>query len=863
MPRLSVHHAVRLALFGMGSLLASAAQSQEALEEISVVASPIRDAQAEAIQLQRAADNLVNVIAADTVGRFPDQNSAAAVARLPAVAVQRDQGQERYIQVRGAPNRWTSVSIDGITVVSADEGGNERAFRFDAVPAIMLSAIEVNKSLTADLSAEAIVARVNLATYSPFSQAGISAQGDLARGEMELGGGVQQQGALRLGYSNEAWGFVVGASHYGREQVTDNREFTYKPDNTPATIDIRNYLLERESNGATLGFAFRPAQGHELTAKYIYSDFNDDEQRNQYVFQMPATGSSRPLGGTQTDGAGDLVGVSVRGTFNLGNYRTRNKLALLGGEHELGRWNASWKLAQVDTINATYLPLVLQNMTSATARPSLTYDLSQPNFPVLSLYTTVAGATPGTFARGTALTDFPQANYGLNLLLPLRSVVNSDGTTAKLDLKRDLDWSGTTGSLTFGVASEERRIDGSLLSSAVPTINVTSVVPAANYITNKPWVSGFPRGFGLNYVDNVKMRADLDAHLAALQRAGSYNPDSYIVPTNRYDITETVNSAYASLKLQRGKLQAVAGLRLEDVDLDVKGFVTPAANTFVASSTNSGYSDFYPSLNLKYDLTDSVVLRAAAQRGIARPSFGVVRTGASISDVNLTITGGNPDVKPERTTGGDVSVEWYLAEGALASVGAFYRSVDDVLYDSTKLVTDERFNLGGVDRRGYRYNTTLNGRDGHLQGLELAYLHQWTFLPSPFDGLGFQGNLALLDGEFKTLDGVTNAFPGTSDTIVNASVFYEKYGWSVRLSYQWRDDWAETISLTGLDNEFRQGYENLDLSVRYQVNDRLGLYFDASNLTDETYVVFQGTPKLPTEVEQIGRRFMVGIRARL
>ncbi|QTC91087.1 hypothetical protein [Brevundimonas goettingensis] len=94
---------------------ASDAQAEaQNVEDIVVTGSPIVGSQRAALNQQRNADNLINVIAADTVGQFPDRNSAAALARLPAVAVQRDQGQERYLQVRGGPNRWTSASVDDI-----------------------------------------------------------------------------------------------------------------------------------------------------------------------------------------------------------------------------------------------------------------------------------------------------------------------------------------------------------------------------------------------------------------------------------------------------------------------------------------------------------------------------------------------------------------------------------------------------------------------------------------------------------------------------------------------------------------------------------------------------------------------------
>jgi len=181
----------------------SGQQDATTLDEVVVTGSPIVGSQAAAIRQQRNADNIVNVIAADTVGQFPDQNAAAALSRLPAVAVQRDQGQERYLQIRGAPNRWTSVSIDGINVIGVDEGGTQRAFRFDAVPAVILSALEVNKSLTPDLSAEAIVARVNLRTFSAFDRRGLNIQGDAGSGEMVLGGGRQEQYSLRGSWSGE------------------------------------------------------------------------------------------------------------------------------------------------------------------------------------------------------------------------------------------------------------------------------------------------------------------------------------------------------------------------------------------------------------------------------------------------------------------------------------------------------------------------------------------------------------------------------------------------------------------------------------------------------------------------------------
>ncbi|MFC3077486.1 TonB-dependent receptor [Phenylobacterium terrae] len=865
MIRFDVRSARRALLMGAAgaALAAGAAQAQEGDVEEIVVTGVIVGSQSAALLQQREADNLVNIVAADTIGQFPDQNSAAALARIPAVAVQRDQGQERYLQVRGAPNRWTSVSIDGITAIGVDEAGGQRAFRFDAVPAVILSALEVNKSLTPDLSAEAVVARVNLKTFSPFERRGFNATVEAGLGEMDLGGGKQEQYSARLSWSGERFGIVAAASHYLREQTTDNREFDYDAAGLPTAFDVRNYLVTRENNAALLGVEFRPADGHSLFAKSLYTEFNDDEQRNQYVFQIGSAAS-----GVRGATAGDLVGVPVRGSFNYGEYRNWNLIHTIGGDHEVGGWDASWRINRTETENTTDLPLVLQQYSSSSValRPSLSYDLSDPNFPRISLYRTAPGATAGSFVRGAPLTAVDQSGFNQNLVLPLTSAVSSESWTWKADASRFSVIADREVELGFGVQYDDRRIDGAVLSGVAPPVAIFALFPAVglsfrpgDYVTSEPWNSGFPRGFDVNYVDNERMTADVRAGLAALQARGLYDPALNTAPSDVYSIEEKVLAGYGMAKFEVGPAQVVAGLRVERLDQTIAGFVT-AGTTVTPLTVENDDVEFFPSVNVKFDLTDDLVLRLAGQRAISRPSFGTVRTGASVSDLDGVVSGGNPMLEPELTWGADASLERYLPGAGLASIGAFYRHVDNVLFNTTAVVGDDRYDSAGIDRSGYRYNSTLNGDSGKLYGLELAYVQQFVFLPAPFDGFGVQGNLAFLDGEFTTPDGRKAPFPGTSNTIVNASVYYEKHGLSARLSYQWRDDWVDTLSLVGYGDQYRKAYESLDLSLRYAVNDRVSVFFDANNLTDETFVAFEGDERHPTEVEQIGRRWMAGLR---
>lgn len=218
-----------------------------------------------------------------------------------------------------------------------------------------------------------------------------------------------------------------------------------------------------------------------------------------------------------------------------------------------------------------------------------------------------------------------------------------------------------------------------------------------------------------------------------------------------------------------------------------------------------------------------------------------------------------PDLKPEYTWGLDASLEYYLPGGGIASISAFHRWVDNVLYQNQQAVGTDLYDSDGVDRSAYLLTSTFNGTSGKLYGVEFNYQQQFSFLPSPLDGFGFQGNLALLDGDFDTPTQKNIPFQGLSDTVLNTSLYYEKYGLSARVSYQWRSDWLDTLGGLG-SGEYRNGYDNLDVSVRYAVNDNLTLFADATNLTDAIYMAYQGDESMPTEVEQVGRRYMFGVR---
>lgn len=785
--------------------------------------------------------------------------------------MQRDQGQERYIQIRGAPNRWTSVMIDGVPMIGVDEGGDTRAFRFDAVPAVILSSMVINKSLTPELPADAIVANVDLRTWSPLERKGLHVVGDLGYGFMNLGKGEQRQASLRVSWANDVVGIVLGGSHYRRKQLTDNREVgaydapSSATDTTfgPTEFDIRQYEIERWSNGLFGGVEYEPVAGQKIWAKAIFTEFNDDEQRNQYELRL-----DRAASGTRNLDSGALVGVPMRGSFNYGEYRNRNIIGAIGGDYATDNgFSANVRLNYARTENTSYLPLV-QASTSGLNSPSLTYDRSDPRFPVVSLFNTVLnGATP---ARGTtALTAFNQTslNNAGTIVIAARQATVSDSYTLKLDVSQKMD--GLT--LSAGGLYADRTIVGNNFSFAnVAALGalgsrVGQPFDVNSFVTNRPWTTDFPLGFTLNYVDNRAMREAIDTLLPKLAAAGLYNPDGDVPVTDRYRQLEKTLAGYVMASAELDNLLLTGGVRLEHYRLINSGTVL-VGTLQTPLAVKQTRTDLFPSINARFSFGDDFVMRLSGQRGVSRPAYGAIRVGSSINDTASpgTISGGNPGLEAEYTWGIDGSVEYYLPGNGLISVAGFHRWVDNVFYQNAQIVGSDVFNTGGRDRSGYLLTSTFNGQNGTLYGVEMTYQQQFTFLPSPLDGFGFQGNLTLLDGKFDTqvVNGAQQkgvAFQGLSGTIWNASLYYEKYGFSARASYQWRSDWLDSLGGFG-SGESRKSYGNLDVSLRYQVNDNFTLFADAANLTNETYIAYQDTLEQPTEVERIGSRYLFGMR---
>ncbi|MEL6686520.1 MAG: TonB-dependent receptor [Pseudomonadota bacterium] len=837
MKRLSLRLALALSLSPL-AMTAVAQTSADNDDEIVVTGALIRDSQAAAILAKQNADNIVDIISADTIGRFPDQNLADSLGRVPGLAIERDQGQARFINFRGAPFRYTKIAFDGIDVLGAEDG---RTPRFDAFPSVITSKIEINKAITADMPGEATVGFVNIETFKPFDRAGWGLSAEAGQGRQELGDQGIDKFNGRVSFSNDTFGFVAFGSHNLRGRITDNREYEYADTNGDGTddavvnLDFRSYRGEREDNAYGGRIEFQPTEDNRIFVSTLFSEFIDREERNQFDFDLT---QPVPLGGTAY-----VPTVIVTRLLEDGIYNNSTFTNTLGYDGTHGDWTVSGRLNYTETENETFLPIPF-SAGGVIGGGVDVRDIQNPGF-----VPTLAGQ------NGTDI-DVNTLNFPANFGLIFANAIDTEAWKIKGDLSKEIELGGLPTEIAFGGQYDTREAIGgnTLVFGGFPaSVNI------ADFVTSEPWDSDFFNTIGGLNFDNQALD---DAWDAAADRSFTFDDDSLI------GIEEDIIAVYAKGTTEFDWGNLVYGIRLEQTDFTSSGTLLNDDGTTSAVDAENDYTNFLPSIHANIDLTDELKLRLSGSSGLSRPTYGEARASQSVDPITLEVSGGNPTLDPEESYGIEASLEWYFAPASLLSIGAYHREIDNVIYPGSDTVDGSLFAPGLIaPGTPTTFNSFFNGEDGSITGLELNFLGTAEdLLPSPFDGFGTSFNLTLIDSEFTapTLGNQTFSLPGTSDTIFNASLFWEKFGISARINYQYRDDWLSTTENDSL-TEFWAETERVDASLRYVIprtfgGARVSLALNGNNLTDERDVRFINTIATPNQVEGFGRRWVASIR---
>ena len=900
---------------------ASAGETTNEGGEIVVVGSrPIAESLAAALAVQKASDSLVSVLAADSIGRLPDQNIAQAISRLPGLSVQRDQGQARFVNIRGAPLQWTTLSFDGIYVISP-EG---RDARFDSLPSAIAGQVIVNKAVTPDLNGETIAGNVNIVTRSAFDYKGLHFQAKAGAGFNDLGNGAEYEASAVLSNRWETGvgdiGVLVSGSYYRRYMGTDNFEIdweTVSQDRRPVgsgdnpntlfddgsgprrvwarEIENKFYRLERQNWSVTGRLDWAPDANNRLFATSIYTIFIDDELRDNFradaddrqsnVPSAACTGTTPQLPAPGTTGYADVCtgNTPLRGTIYGVDYDARYRrneprqsiwTNTIGGDHTLSdaitlRWRGNYTRS-IDTANTPYVityqsPGFGSGGSGAPNRVTVNYDLSNPFGSQVGLFRTLRAAN-GQLSRGERLASYLDFPNSLTSIESVQARAVTNAYTAKLELFWKTGLFGDT-LLRFGAQYDNRvktNVENSFEISGANGTPLAGALTAAgltntasSILSSTPYRQTLRPGYSFNLFDDALATRVLDA----AQGVADYEPND----ANFYRVEESVWSGYAMGTTRFDWGNIVYGARIEHIRNSGTAFVFINDDPPVLTTVNTNTTLVFPSAHVNWNVNDQNKVRLSFTTGAARPDYTVANPSFEINDGDEQISGGNPFAVPERARGVDLYWEWYGRNGGFASVGVFYKDVSRALFQASRQFGDTRFDTAGLPRSQYDYSTTVNGGDGYIWGAEGALQLQVDNFASDagfLGGFGIIANVTYNKSRVTTPDGRRIAFPGTSRWVYNVGPYFEKYGVSARVVYQKRTEWLSELGdgSTGGDLFWDTDGE-LDASIRYALTPNFEIYAEGGNLLNGPGRRYVGNKVRTLEYEKFGRRFQAGIRA--
>lgn len=818
-----------------------------------VVTGVITDGVARSLNQQKNADGTVNILSADAIGRYPDPNVAESLQRVQGIAIQRDQGEGRYINVRGAPSSFTAVSVDGVAIPAVSP--STRAVDLDTLPSDIVSTVEVSKTLMPSQDADSIAGAVDIKTRSPFDKRRLAISGYAGGSYNDYGGSDIRAGATVSDVfgPNQTFGALLSLSYSETNRRPDNVEnaWTYNENTKRYWIEeslFKDYETKRTRQALTGALEWRPSEDLRAWVRGSYAEFKDDEYRNTLRFAY-ADGT---IQAGATDQAARFSGARI---YKQLRHRTQNnQITTLntGVERTFGNgaiWDATLSWAKSEQTYPHRDELVYRS-----GSQTLGYDTTDHYQPTYSAFTDPSGyyLNPSnySFRENTFRSNATQQEdvaFRTNYELP--TVIAGRDVTLKFGAKystRDVS------------ADEERYRDRDNTAGALTPL--MSDRPSQNYDYNL----GFKLDHGLVN--------DYFSRIAATSKGAAYRRMPQSVSAD-YTVNEDILAGYGQARFDVGATNVLVGLRVEKTDFEGTAISIPPTGSPVPVSVSRDQTDFFPNLTLRHSFSDNLIGRFALTRAISRPDYTdivprVLETSETVSEdgvskVKTTVSRGNPDLKATLSNNIDLGLEYYLRPLGVISANAFYKDLSD--YRFTLVTSGVPYQPAPT---GAAEVTEAQNADGHLAGIELNWQQTFDFLPSWASGFGVFANLTLTDAEIKTSASYagrnTFTLPGQSDTIYNAALFYERYGLSARLSYTHRSEFLEAIDATrpGLDL-FVEGRGQLDFTASYDFGNGVELFGEAKNLTDSAGVRYYGVQERTYEYEKFGYNLFVGVRFKL
>jgi iron complex outermembrane receptor protein len=893
------------------------AASSDNLE--TVIVSGIRHAIETSVAAKKKNDSIVETISAEDIGKLPDISIAESLARLPGLAAQRVNGRAQVISIRGLAPRYASTLLNGREMVST---GDNRSVEYDQFPSELINGVTVYKTPDATLVGMGLSGTVNLQTVRPLDfhkrQAAFNARGE-TNSNGQLNSDTSDKGArLSASYINQfdddKIGLALGVAYLNTPQQEEHYKSWWWADTTPwggsicengnpcgggtdpgtpiSAVGLQGLeagaaSTKQARTGLMAVLEFKPSDNVHSIVDLYYSKFDQVENRRTLMsdFSTAVSGwggayytnpTTSDVGGNTVITGGNLIGLHPVDLSTLNKRQDTIKAFGWNLQVTTGAWTTigdlSYSKAHRDEQNAELeagsanatgiLPVDFNNLHIATGsgRTSLTptVNYSDPSANLLS--------DPAGWGRD-GRTEFPR--------------VDDELKSVRLGVKRDLP--GFFNNFEAGLNYSDRSKDYSrteyyyfLKNGRVP-------------VQVSPDLLLSPTSLAFGGIPGNLMAFNFYGVLGKYYDVPQFQSSN--IPSRVWTVSEKVTTAYAKLGMNsttRIPVHGNIGLQLVHAKQRSTGFYYDAVSTdYLPYAAGKSYTDVIPSLNLVFDVAHDTYLRFGFAKELARPNMEDMRAGLSVdvSDTlphNWSASGGNPGLESWRSDAYDLSFEKYFGKSSYFAIATFYKNLRNFVYeqqvpfDPTGLVNPKP-QFTPTCTPGCFKDTLANGHGGLVAGQEYTLSYNFGSLSPRLDGFGVV--LSASDTRSSLHEGNNPSVPldGLSGQVNSMTGYYEKYGFSARVSSHHRSKFQTTVRGTFGDAAtsaiLAETITDMQLGYAFE-NGRmkgLSILFQVNNVGNEPYRTQVGisvgganpTALLPERYTTFGREYLLGVNYKL
>jgi TonB-dependent receptor len=782
----------------------------DATELQDIVITGVLQGQQKALNQQKTADNIKNIVSADQIGRFPDPNVAEALQRVPAVNIERDQGEGRYVLVRGLAPQFTNISINGEQIPSPE--ASVRYVALDAVPADQLASIEVSKAITPDMDGDAIGGSVNLITRTAQTE-NISVNASGLMGYNNISGKANLQGSLELSkrFLNNKLGIMLNSSYYETERGSDNWE------RDEHQLELRDYELTRTRLGLSSTIDYKFNEKNEVYFRTLYNRFTDREQRRRYIFAPNVDDS--PFEDNEIERlTKDRLEKQIVTSFNL------------GAKHTLSKFSLDYEVSYSEAIQDTPYDIEIGSVGEVDQLSTdFTTNAKFPTFTVDDL----PNASAQNIYLDNSIYEFDEATMG-------NTYAKDVNKTAKFNIGIPYKAGTSDGLFKFGgkVRLKEK--------SYRITENVFSYT-GSDDLTLDQYAGGTVDD---NFLDGrYKLSANADPEKFVKFFNANRNDFELSIEdklateaAESFTAKEDVYAGYIMSKLQLSKLMILGGLRYEHTSVDYTSYNVINESEIIPEEGGTDYSFLLPQLHIRYNVTDNMNLRAAVTRSYARPNFSDIIPAQEININEGEGTIGNAKLKPVAATNVDILAEKYFGSVGILSGGIFYKRLTDFIFNR-RFESDQ---YPGSEGQVIDITQARNGESASLFGFEVAYQQNLTFLPGALKGLSIYANYTLTtsNAKIQSRDDNTNEeeirLPGQSKHVGNISLGYDLGRFNFRVAANFNGEYISEIGGSADEDLYVKDRVQLDATTTFTISPKLRFFAEFLNITNQPFQVYQG-----------------------